>query len=60
MPKKFAEYPKEIVAEAKARRMRPEDYLHQLEECEQAELRMVEIDRKKLKEMQPEEEPVTD
>jgi hypothetical protein len=56
MPKsKSSKYPREIVIAAKARRMRPDDYCHQMAECSMADQRMAEIDRKKLDEMQPEE-----
>jgi hypothetical protein len=58
MPKKPAiKYPKGVAVEAKLRRMRPDDYIYQMKECIAADQRMVEIDRKKLEEMQPDLEP---
>jgi len=54
------EYPKDVIIEAKLRRVKPDDYLRQMSECNMADQRMNEIDRKKLEEMRPEEELVSD
>ncbi|GEM_PF-4948404 len=54
MAKKKSEYPQDVIAEAKLRRMRPEDYCHQMAECSMAAQRMAEIDAKKLEEMKNE------
>ncbi len=58
---KKGSFPVEVLREAKLRNMRPEDYVRERADCEQAEHRLAEIDRKKLEEMQPqtEEEPVS-
>jgi len=53
------EYPEDVIVEARLRRMKLADYLHQMSECSMADQRMDEIDRKKLAEMRPEEEPVS-
>lgn len=52
-------FSEEILHEAAIRNMRPEDLVRELAECEQAESRLAEIDRKKADEMrhQTEEEP---
>jgi hypothetical protein len=52
----MSEFSDEIRREAKLRRMEPADYVQELEECRLADARLDEIDRKKLKEMQPVEE----
>ena len=57
MPKASG-YPPEVITAARARRMRPDDYVRQTAECEAAEGRLAEINRKKLDEMRAEEERV--
>jgi len=54
------QYPQDVVREAKLRKMKPEDYLRELEECSAAETRLAEIDQKKLDEMQPPTEEEAD
>lgn len=39
-------YPDEIVREARMRKMKPEDYLRELEECAEADARLAVIDLK--------------
>ncbi len=55
-------YSEEIIRESYIRNMDPEDYVREMEDCVQADIRMAEIDRRKTEEMQPqsEEEPVSD
>jgi len=53
------EYPEDVIIEARLRRMKPDDYLRQMSECNRADQQMDEIDRKKLAEMRPEQELVS-
>ena len=47
-------FSKEVINEARIRRMRPDDYARQTAECEAAERRLAEIDRKNLDAMKAE------
>jgi len=58
MAKKANTFSEEILHEAKIRGMKPEDYVRELADCEQAELRLAVIDKKKLDEMRHEPDPV--
>ena len=61
MSKKVAkEYPAEIVREAYIRNMKPEDYVREMGDCDQAVARLAEIDRKNLDEMKPHMEEINE